>query len=771
MSIRKSLLVKMLLNNVLPVIIIYIIIVSVSMSMVWDNVDQIKDLQNNLLLIYGLGVFFILGVIILNAIGLSNKISSLLDSANQFANGNLDQNFKLVTSKDQFGELSLAFSNISELIKIHSNEAKCLSEGDTLIDIHLASEKDLMGMSLSKIKSSIKTLRADTAVQKDLVEKGILNFESDTANNAGDYKVIMENFDQTKNMLISKIEWYESILDAIPFSIQAVDNDLKWTYLNKKFEESMIVNGIINNRESAYGMDCCNAGANICNTEFCGIHRLVEQGLHNSYFDGFGKNYRQEASYITNKNGEKIGFVEVVTDITPLISVSRFTNDELIRLEQNLQRLAQGNLDFEIIIGEADEYTGEVYDNFSLIGNRLFEVKKTIASLLENATMLSTAALEGKLNARADETKFTGSWQNLICDMNNMLEEIAKPLQEVSEVFGLLVGGNLQATVTGSYKGEFNELKITTNKMGAHLKVVIDEITNATAQIAAGNLDIKNLREYFADFNKMSISVNTIIESLNALLSDINNAAVQVAYGSIQVSDGSQALAQGSTEQASSLQELTASITEIASKTKNNAINANHVQEMSVKVRDNAINGMVQMKEMQNSMVDINRSSVDISKIIKVIDDIAFQTNILALNAAVEAARAGHHGKGFAVVAEEVRTLAARSAEAVKETTLLIEGSIEKVQDGTKIADKTASALNEIVSGIEKVTELIDDIAVDSNEQASGIVQINTGIEQVAQVVHNNSATAEQSAAASEELSGQAELLKELIDKFQLRKN
>ena len=230
------------------------------------------------------------------------------------------------------------------------------------------------------------------------------------------------------------------------------------------------------------------------------------------------------------------------------------------------------------------------------------------------------------------------------------------------------------------------------------------------------------------------------------------------------------ALSQGATEQASSIEELSASIEQVSSQTKTNAENANKANNLAEQAKNYAITGNTQMQGMLKAMDDINESSSNINKIIKVIDDIDFQTNILALNAAVEAARAGQYGKGFAVVAEEVRTLAGRSANAAKETTALIEDSIKKVVEGTRIAKETADALEKIVDQVKTVSDLVSDINSASNEQATAIAQIDQGIMQVSQVVQENSATSEQSAAASEELSGQAEVLRDLVGKFKLKR-
>ena len=274
-----------------------------------------------------------------------------------------------------------------------------------------------------------------------------------------------------------------------------------------------------------------------------------------------------------------------------------------------------------------------------------------------------------------------------------------------------------------------------------------------------------------SDKDVLGLSLLRMVSNLNEMFADINVSTNQTASGSKQIAEGAQSLAQGSTEQAASIEELSSAISEIANTIKENAELAGRAAALTDNIKSSAEKSSYQMDEMINAVKDIDKASNDISKIIKVIDDIAFQTNILALNAAVEAARAGQHGKGFAVVAEEVRNLAAKSAEAAKETGTMIQDSMAKAKLGSQIAGETADSLTEIVSGINENATIADEIAKASEQQSQSIVQINTGIDQVAQVIQLNSATAEQSAAASEEMSGQTAVLEQLISQFKIKEN
>jgi len=320
--------------------------------------------------------------------------------------------------------------------------------------------------------------------------------------------------------------------------------------------------------------------------------------------------------------------------------------------------------------------------------------------------------------------------------------------------------------VIGKYAQNKDEIGRTLNSCSLFIKH-ITSISEELEAVAGGNLDIE--LDILSDKDVLGISLLHTVEGFSKMLNEINSVSSQVSTGSKQIADGAQALAQGSTEQAASVQELSSSITEIAQKTKDNAEMAARAASLAGTIMMSAEKGSGQMAEMTAAVKEINQASQSISKVIKVIDDIAFQTNILALNAAVEAARAGQHGKGFAVVAEEVRNLAAKSAEAAKDTGGLIANSMEKAELGAKIAEETASSLTEIVSGINESTQLVSEIAQSSEEQSMGITQINTGIDQVAQVVQQNSATAEESAASSEEMSGQSSVLEQLIAQFKLK--
>jgi len=349
---------------------------------------------------------------------------------------------------------------------------------------------------------------------------------------------------------------------------------------------------------------------------------------------------------------------------------------------------------------------------------------------------------------------------------------ISKPLAVLS-AFMYKAGNTGDISLTPSDSATLGTMGKVKDEIGQTIKnttAFIGHVTNIAHELeSVATGDLTTELKLLSDNDTMGKSLQAMVDNLNNMFQNINTSTSQVSTGAKQVADGAQSLAQGSTEQAASIEELSASIGEIAESTKTNAEIATKTARLSGTIKENAEKGSRQMDEMITAVKDINDASQSISKIIKTIDDIAFQTNILALNAAVEAARAGQHGKGFAVVAEEVRNLASKSAEAAKDTGDMIQNSMDKAELGSQIAGETATSLKDIVTGISESSEMISEIAKASEEQSLGISQINTGIDQVAQVVQQNSATAEQSAAASEQMSSQSTMLEELISQFKLK--
>lgn len=298
----------------------------------------------------------------------------------------------------------------------------------------------------------------------------------------------------------------------------------------------------------------------------------------------------------------------------------------------------------------------------------------------------------------------------------------------------------------------------------------INEISQVLMQAASGNLDISIEKEFIGDFNRIKLDLCRILDSLNDTFNEMQIAAEQVATGAQQFSDSSQSLSQGAIEQASSVEELSAKIMEITGQVKESAVHTNNANDKAETVGTELENSNKQMSELLKSMADITETSSQIGNIIKTIEDIAFQTNILALNAAVEAARAGEAGKGFAVVADEVRNLASKSAEAAKNTTVLIESSLHSVQEGAKFAEITATSLENVVAGAKEIISDIAEISKKADVQFSSLEEVTAGIEQISNVIQNNAAIAEESAATSQELSAQAQMLKEQIARYTIKK-
>lgn len=556
-----------------------------------------------------------------------------------------------------------------------------------------------------------------------------------------------------KNLKISKKLVLSFILAVLFASIAGVVGLFVLTSVDKQYSKALVENGFVQGDIGDYNAYLNKGGALVRDViMLTDINEIKDTQVELEEV----KKLTQEALDRAKPNcttPEEKALIEKIDATSPKYKEARDRAVALGLENKNEEAL-------QVFLTEARPYLNECMDS----GQQLMELNVQLGDA--KSAQLSKQSDAAKLMIILIILVSTGIAITIALVMSR---SISRPIKACADRLLLLSEGDIHTAVPEATSNDetgvmLTSLKTTTDFMNE----IITDIESCLSEMSHGNLTVGSASNYKGDFKEIEQSIALILSSLNDTLGQINEASEQVSSGSDQVSSGAQALSQGATEQASSVEELAATITEISQQVKENARSAKEASSKAGTAGEEVIGSNQKMQALIAAMADISHSSQEIGKVIKTIEDIAFQTNILALNAAVEAARAGAAGKGFAVVADEVRNLASKSAEAAKGTTVLIESAVKAVANGTMLVDDTAKSLYSVVDGTKEVSVIVDKISSASDEQANAITQITTGIDQISAVVQTNSATAEESAAASEELSGQAQMLKHLVSKFRL---
>ena len=730
-----------------------------------------------MLIMVGVGMLIAIGLgwIISRMIG--KPLKQLTGAAEQLALGNVEVAVA-ATSKDEIGKLSNAFIKMVESIREQAGVAEKLAAGDLNVAVNAKSEQDLLAKSMTVVIQTLREVIAEIKKLNDAAGEGRLSARGDAGKFSGEYRQVIEGVNTTLDAVVGPLSMAAVCIDQIgkgeiPPPITAeyrgdfntIKNSLNncITGLGALTESSGILQRMAlndyaqkveGNYQGVFGdigtainevraslLNVQRIFGNISKGDFQQDLTDLKQVGRCSANDQLVPSFIQMMETVLNMVNETIQLSEAairgklnvrgdavkfkgeyrrviegfnatmdgviaplteagmvlgklaVNDFTQKVTgeyqgiLKEYTNqvnrvrESLLTIQGNFESIARGDISK---LGEFRKI-GKQSENDRLLPAEV-AMMQTIQDLIDETDRIAEAAAGGRLEVRGDAVKFPGKYQTIVVGLNKALDAMVQPIAEASVVLEEMAQGNLERTMSGAYEGDYARIK---------------DVINGT------------------------------ITSFNQVLGEINRVAGQVATASHQVADGSQALSQGANEQAATIEELSSSIEEIAGQTKRNALCAGQANELVNQSKEKAVRGNEQMQALLTAMNEINKGATNISKIIEAIDEIAFQTNILALNAAVEAARAGQYGKGFAVVAEEVRNLAGRSAEAAKETTELIESSMQKAADGTRIANQTATSLKEIVADVTQAADLVAEIASASNDQATGIAQINLGINQV----------------------------------------
>ncbi len=555
---------------------------------------------------------------------------------------------------------------------------------------------------------------------------------------------------------LNQIAYYESILDAVPMGITVTDLDEKWTFVNKTVE-----NMLNRSRKELLGHPCREWGANICNTENCGIKRL-RKGFTNTTFEQDGGFYKVDCAYIPDSRGETVGHVEVVGDITEITKVSMYLRKEVDRLADNLHKIAKGDISCDYQVSPSDEHTRDVASLFIAINESLKEATGAISMMIEDVELLSQAATNGKLGTRADGSRHQGEFRKIVEEINDTLDSVIVPVREALRISKEYAAYNFVARVDPKLDiaGDWLEFRDALNNIGIQIGATVKLITDQLAALSS------NAGE------------------ATASIGEVLTGAQQIAKNAGDVSINSEAGGDGISQILKAMEDLNITVGEVSQR-------AEQVSSFAMKANDYSKQGISLARQSENSMTEITRSTTevgeivreinlqmdDIGKIVRLISDIASQTNLLALNAAIEAARAGEAGRGFAVVAAEVKSLAQDSRQSAENIADMIARLQDKTRraneamtaagqtviEGNKSLEETLGAFTQIASSIEDITRNAMDVASASEEQAASVEEVTASVNEVSGLIQNTTRDASDAAAATEEASAAIDQISGMI--------
>ncbi|OPY31802.1 MAG: Sensory rhodopsin II transducer [Methanomassiliicoccales archaeon PtaU1.Bin124] len=659
--------------------------------------------------------------------------------------------------QDVSGAMKPAQYNKIEVERL-ANNLKNIARGDLTIDNNITAPDQYTQEAydnFQKIYASLKDL--NTAIGNLVMDAGMLvaaakseefDTRADTSRHSGEFANVVKGVNDTLDVVVDKIFWYEQLLDAVPWPLSVTDKDMNWTFINKPVEDMLGVK-----RKDILGKQCSNWNAAICKTKNCGIARLKE-GLKETKFDQAGGHFKVDSAYIRNAKGENIGHIEVVQDVTATERAAAYRTKAFEQLNSNFVLLAEGNTNINQELDDADKYTEDVHAQYVEIYKNLDIVVQSIGKLIADAKMLSDAAVAGELETRADITQHKGKYAEVVQGVNDTLDAVIGPINEAMRVADAYAGGDMTARVEIETKGDFTKFASSLDQIGKSLTNLLTEVNRSVEMVSSTSQELASSAE------------------------EMNASTEQVSSAIQQISKGAQNQAAQVEDTAKIMAEMANSVEIVVEKSTSAMSAANKATENASKGRETVQNTVRKMQEIQKVVTEsakviesLGKRSEEIGQIVDVITNISDQTNLLALNAAIEAARAGEQGRGFAVVAEEVKNLAEDSREAaeriakmIKEVQSETSKAVESMDRGTKeaaegmvIVDLAGKAFADIAVVAGQTSNEVTEITKLMTSQKDGTQRAAKSVDGIASIAEETASASEESASSTEELTASME--------------